>query len=142
MAEALYLRPNPTDGGTRYVIGTVHPDWHLEHERVGDLVLIAKPGFQIVDGSSEEFHLIGNHGGPGDREVPVIVLGGAPIGLGESCDRITAADLGRTVQSCLGLPEVSRLDGRPIARSDRGRVLAGICTTQALRAPAEPVTGP
>jgi arylsulfatase A-like enzyme len=127
IAEALYLHPNEGDGGADHSIGAVHPEWHLAHERVGDLLLIARLGYQLVDGSSEEAKLIGNHGGPGERPVPAIVLGGAPIGTGTRCGDISAADLGRTVQACLGLPEVRRLDGQPIASADRGRVLTGIC---------------
>ncbi len=126
IAEALYLRPNPVDGDARYTIASVHPDWHLAHERAGDLLLIAKAGYVLVDGSIEEAKLVGNHGGPGERHVPAVVLGGAPRDGGD-CRGIAAADLGRTVQACLGLPEVRRLDGRPIAPEDRGRVLAGLC---------------
>ena len=140
IAEALYLHPNEADGGTSYSIASVHPNWHLEHERAGDLVLIAKPGYQIVDGSSEEVRLIGNHGGPEERAVPAIVMGGAPIGPGDHCDQITAADVGRTAQACLGLPEVERLEGRPIPRTDRGRVLAGLCPPASSAGNPESVT--
>jgi hypothetical protein len=52
LAEALYVRPNPLDGDTRFTVSTVRPDWRLVHERSGDLLLIAKPGWQFVDGSS------------------------------------------------------------------------------------------
>jgi hypothetical protein len=137
IAEALYLAANARDGGTQHTLAQVHPDWHLQHERSGDLLLVAKPGYQIVDGSSNEAKLVGNHGGPGERAVPAIVLGGAPIGSGDECETVTAADLGRTVQACLGLGETERLDGRGIAGGDRGRVLAGICG-----APSPPVTPP
>lgn len=127
IAEALYLAPNPRDGGAQHTLGRVHPDWHLEHERVGDLVLVAEPGFHIVDGSSEEGKLVGNHGGPGERAVPLIVLGGATTATGVDCAGVTAADLGRTVQACLGLPAAQRFDGRAVPAEDRGRVLAGLC---------------
>jgi hypothetical protein len=142
IAEALYLNPNEQDGGTRCSIGAVHPDWHLAHERVGDLLLITKPGYQLVDGSTEEAKLIGNHGGPGERAVPAIVLGGASIGVGDHCEDISAADLGRTVQTCLGLPEVGRLDGGIIAPADRGRVLDGICPPTSPPARPDTVTSP
>lgn len=127
IAEALYLRSNAADDGAQHTIAAVHPDWHLDHERTGDLFLIAKTGWQIVDGSKEEGKLLGNHGGPGERAVPAIVLGGAPTSVPPRCDDVTAADLGRTVQACLGLPETRRFDGRPIATGARGRVLPGIC---------------
>jgi hypothetical protein len=142
IAEALYLRPNSADGGSRFTVTAMHPDWRLVHERSGDLLLIAKQGWQLVDGSSEEAKLIGNHGGPGERSVPAIVLGGAPRSTGDDCTRITPADLGRTVQGCLGLPEVQRLDGRQIADDERGRVLTGICPPLAPSASPSPVTAP
>ncbi len=137
IAEALYVRPNPADGDARYAVGTVHPDWHLEHERSGELLVVARPGWVFVDGSKEEAKLIGNHGGPAERRVPAIVVGGAPSAGGPDCRRVSAADLGRTVQWCLGLPEVQRLDGRPIAEDGRGRVLSGLCPP-----PAAPRPGP
>jgi len=143
LAEALYLRPNPSDGDARFTVTAVHPDWRLVHERSGDLLLIAKPGWQLVDGSDEEAKLIGNHGGPGERLVPAIVLGGAPRAAPDDCTRITPADLGRTVQACLDLPEVQRLDGGPIAADERGRVLAGVCPPAAAPSPSPcPVTTP
>lgn len=142
IAEALYRKPNRADEGTKHTLAVVHPDWHLEHERAGDLLLIAEPGFQVVDGSDDEGLLIGNHGGPGERAVPVIVLGGAPSGPGDQCQTISATDLGRTVQGCLGLPEVQRLDGRAIASDHRGRMLAGICTPTGSSTSPSPVTSP
>jgi hypothetical protein len=141
LAEAWYLRPNPADGDARFTVTAAHPDWRLVHERSGDLLLVAKSGWQLVDGSSEEAKLIGNHGGPGERSVPAIVLGGAPRGASDDCTSITPADLGRTAQTCLGLPEVERLDGRAIAADERGRVLAGICPP-APSPSASPVTPP
>ncbi len=127
MAEALYVRRNPADGDQRFTVASVHPDWLITHERSGDLLLVTRPGYQIVDGSSDEAALIGNHGGPGERSVPAIVLGGGPRMADGDCDRLTPADLGRTVQACLGLPGVRRLDGGAIASTARGRVLTGIC---------------
>jgi hypothetical protein len=91
------------------------------------LLLVTKLGWQIVDGSSIEAELVGNHGGPTERDVPVIVVGGAPIGTGDRCGDVTAADIGRTVQACLGLPEARQLDGRAVRPAARGRVLGGIC---------------
>jgi hypothetical protein len=136
VAEALYLRTNASDGGDRFTVDTVHPDWHLRHERAGDVLLVAKPGRVFVDGSVEESKLIGNHGGPGERTVPAIVVAGTPSSERSSCGEVTPADLGRTVQWCLGLPEVARLDGRPVAEEDRGRVLPGLCV------PAVPMASP
>jgi len=140
IAEVLYVRSNPADSDTRYTLGAIHPDWHLGHERTGDLLLVTKPGFQIVDGSREEAKLLGNHGGPAERMVPVIAVGGATTSEPSGCEDVTSADIGRTVQACLGLPETRRLDGRPIAPGARGRVLPGICPPVAVVTP--PVTVP
>jgi hypothetical protein len=76
--------------------------------------------------------------------VPAIVLGGGVGGGSEDCLGISAADLGRTVQSCFDLPEVQRLDGRPIAAAARGRLLPGICPppSPALRGEATLFTPP
>lgn len=136
--EALYRRPSPTDGDTAHTLASVHPDWRIDHERSGDLILVTKLGWQIVDGSAVEGQLVGNHGGPAERAVPAIVLGGATIAPGAACDDVRAADLGRTVQACLGLPEARQLDGRPIPTAARGRVLTGICPNP----PGHPVTLP
>lgn len=125
--EALYRRPNAGDGDTAHTVASVHPDWHIDHERSGDLILVTKLGWQVVDGSAVEAELVGNHGGPAERAVPAIVVGGAAIGPGRGCDDVRAADIGRTVQACLGLPEARQLDGRPVPSAARGRVLAGIC---------------
>ena len=138
IAEALYLKANAADGGERHTIGTVHGDWHLRHARAGDLLLVTRPGLQIVDGSKEEAKLLGNHGGPAERSVPLIVLGGAPVGDAPECRHVTPADIGRTVQACLGLPETRRLDGRGIVAKARGRVLHGLCLTS----PVPTVTPP
>jgi len=127
IAEALYVRPNAADGGTRHTVAEVHRDWHLSHERSGDLLLVARHGYQFVDGSGEEATLAGNHGGPDDRDVPTVILGGLPLGASAACDDITPTDLGRTVEACLGLPPVARLDGRIVDAGDRGRVLPGLC---------------
>jgi hypothetical protein len=131
IADAVYLRPNKLDGRAAHTVEARYPDWHVTHERSGDLILVARSGFQLVDGSTEEAKLIGNHGGPGERQVPVVVITGTRGAGPARCDDLHAADLGRTVQACLGLPEVRRLDGRPIASADRGRVLAGICPAPA-----------
>lgn len=136
--EALYRRPNPADHGAAHTVAGNHPDWHLDHERAGDLILVAKLGWQVVDGSAVEAQLVGNHGGPAERDVPAIVLGGAAIGPGERCDDVRAADLGRTVQACLRLPETRHLEARPIPEPVRGRVLSGICPPPATA----PVTAP
>src|SRR5438128_514070 len=54
-----------------------HPDWHLDHPRTGELLLVAASGHQFVDPFNPgEANLRGNHGGPEDLAVPLVVTGG------------------------------------------------------------------
>src|SRR5439155_591034 len=70
VAEVLARLPVP-DVPT---LGAVHPDWHLDHPRTGELLLVAAPGHQFVDPFDPvEAGLLGNHGGPED-------LAGALVG--------------------------------------------------------------
>jgi phosphonoacetate hydrolase len=127
VAEALYLRPNDADGGTAHVLGRVHPEWHVSHPRGGDLVVVTSVGFMLSDGTPTDLRLRGTHGGPNERDVPLIVVQGEASQTAPVCEGITLADVGRTVAACLGLRETRRLDGAPIPEEDRGRVLAGLC---------------
>ncbi len=123
IAEALFvLAPSSTAAAT--TLAGAHPDWHLVHPRSGDLLLVAEPGHVLVDGDPSETRLRGNHGGPGDRQVPLIVVHG---GTDRSCEHVGAADVGRTIIACLGLRDVRRLDGGVIADGGRGRLLSGFC---------------
>jgi hypothetical protein len=126
IVEALYLDRNDADGGDAHTLDGVHADWQLGHERAGDLVLVAASGAVLVDGDAGETLLPGNHGGPGDRAVPVIVVRDGPPAAG-ACGVPEAADVGRTLFACLGLRDAERLDGSPIPPARRGRVLAGVC---------------
>src|SRR2546426_8677608 len=54
-----------------------HPGWHLDHPRTGELLLVARPGREFVDPfNPAEASLRGNHGGPEDLAVPLVVTGG------------------------------------------------------------------
>ena len=65
----------PVGGVTELV--SAHPDWHLSHERTGELLLVASPGYEFVDPfDPAEASLLGNHGGPGELTVPLVVSGG------------------------------------------------------------------
>ena len=124
VGEALYLASNRDDGGDAAVLGSVHQDWRLAQERSGDLLLVAAPGWVLAD--ADEAHLLGNHGAPGELDVPVVVMGGTQRPV-DGCSRLRAADLGATIFGCLGLRPAKRLDGAPVADADRGRPRAGIC---------------
>jgi arylsulfatase A-like enzyme len=100
-------------------------DWLLEHPRAGALVLVAQPEFTFVSGADDPAHRFrGDHGGPGVRAVPLVVVGGhpalrrAPRALAPS-----SVDVAPTIARLLGLPPAGRLDGRLIGPASRGRVL-------------------
>jgi hypothetical protein len=138
LAEALYLAPNPADGGDAALLGRVHPEWRLDQERSGDLLLVAAPGFVLAD--ADEVRLLGNHGASGETDVPVVVVGDAERQAG-GCGRPRAADIGATLFGCLGLRPARRLDGGSIADTDRGHRLTGICRDSGkVRALNRPVT--
>jgi arylsulfatase A-like enzyme len=92
----------------------VHPDWGLAHERAGDLLLVANPGYAFVDATdttSPTFR--GNHGSPREMRVPLLITGGA---LASSQPTLTtpptSADIGATIATLLDLRMPRRFDGR------------------------------
>src|SRR5437016_5770246 len=102
VAEVLARLPVP-DVPT---LGAVHPGWHLDHPRTGDLLLVAAPGYQFVDPFDPvEAGLLGNHGGPEDLAVPLVVTGGwaglraAPRGTPSP----GSVDVAPTIAALLGL---------------------------------------
>jgi hypothetical protein len=127
VAEALYLHANDRDGSDTQTLATVHPDWHLGHERTGDLLLVAAPGHLLVDGADDEPRLQGSHGTAAETRVPLVVIRGDGRPVNRPCRDVSTADVGRTLLTCLGLRDVERLDARPIADDGRGRVLPGLC---------------
>ncbi len=117
----------PVDGVP--LLGTAHPDWHLDHPRTGDLLLVAAPGHQLVDPwDPVDAGLLGNHGGPDERSVPLVVTGGWP-GLRKATADLpppSAADVAATVAAWLGLPAPRRLDGAAVAPELVGRAIAAL----------------
>ncbi len=108
---------------------SAHPDWHLAHERVGELVLVAGPGYHFVDPfDPEEAAFLGNHGGPDTLVVPLVVTGGAP--------QLTAApagtpppsivDVAPTIARLLGLRASHRIDGAAVPPELAGKPLAAV----------------
>ena len=83
--EALYRLPNPFDPGNDLQV--VHPDWHLDHERAGELVITAVEGYTFCDnpdlsvayGCAEFAPMKGDHGGPYQRHVPLLITGGSSL---------------------------------------------------------------
>ena len=104
------------------------PDWKLNHPRAGDLVLVAKPGHHFVDRFSRRLAaLAGNHGGPRERPVPILVAGGHPAlraGAARVAEHAENPDIGRTVLELLGLRGPRGRDGKPVPEALRGRILS------------------
>jgi len=100
-------------------------DWHASHPRMGDVILVARSGFTFVSGRRDPTKWFrGNHGGPGERAVPLIVVGGYPaLGRAASDLRPSAADVAPTIAALLGIEPPRRIDGAPVAALVRGRVL-------------------
>jgi hypothetical protein len=100
-------------------------DWHANHPRMGDLTLVARPGFTFVAGRRDPTRRFrGNHGSPVERPVPLIVVGGHPA-LAEAPGGLQAsvADVAPTIARLLDLAPPQRLNGTPVAAPDRGQVL-------------------
>jgi arylsulfatase A-like enzyme len=98
------------------LLADVHPDWGLAHERAGDLLLVANPGYAFVDATdttSPTFR--GNHGSPREMRVPLVIAGGALATSAPTLDTPpTNADIGATIGALLGLRAPRRFDGGPI----------------------------
>jgi arylsulfatase A-like enzyme len=111
------------------LLAVAHPDWHLDHERAGELLAVAAPGRQFVDPFDPvDARLHGNHGRPEDRLVPLAVTGGWP-GLRAAppgAPSPDAVDVAPTIEAILGLRPVHRLDGRAIPDDGAGRPIAAV----------------
>lgn len=110
----------PIDGVP--LLTTVHPDWHLDTPRTGELMAIAAPGHQFV--AADEIRLRGNHGSPRELGVPLAVLGGhATAKQIHTTAESTLADVGATVGKLLGLRPVKKLDGTEVPSASVGHPL-------------------
>jgi hypothetical protein len=111
------------------LLAVAHPDWHLDHERTGELVAVATPGWEFVDPFDPvDARLRGNHGGPEDRPVPLAVTGGWP-GLRAAppgAPSPDAVDVAPTIAAVLGLRRVRRLDGGAIPDDGAGRPIVAV----------------
>src|SRR3989441_502246 len=97
-------------------LDAAHPGWHLDHQRTGELLLVAASGHQFVDPFNPgEANLRGNHGGPENLAVPLVVTGGW-TGL-RAAPRESpppgAVDVAPTIAALLGLRAPRLLDGHP-----------------------------
>jgi ectonucleotide pyrophosphatase/phosphodiesterase family member 5 len=76
--EALYIRPNPADGGDAHTVGRVHPGWGLLGDRSGDIIVTVQPGYRIGHAAiaQQGNPIPGNHGHPTTLPIPFVVSGG------------------------------------------------------------------
>jgi ectonucleotide pyrophosphatase/phosphodiesterase family member 5 len=136
--EALYLRPNPRDGGETHWLGRVHPTWRLG-ELGGDLLVTVAPGWRIGHSTSMPAvfanPIPGNHGHPVTLPIPFVVAGGyagivqqvveAPAEVAADAEHPALArniDLAPTAAWLLGLqPPPGGFDGRVLAEAFRTR---------------------
>jgi hypothetical protein len=130
IAEAWYRLSNPADGGDRYTVGSAHPDWHADHPRMGELLLVARPGYAFADPfTAHAAGMSGMHGGPDTMHIPIIVTGGYPRLRGRVVDldgpipQASNPDIGATAAYLLGVRLPRLLSGRAIPAPLVGRVL-------------------
>jgi arylsulfatase A-like enzyme len=113
VAEVLARLPVP---GVR-LLAEAHPDWHLGHQRTGELFLVAARGYEFADATDldDEPHR-GNHGGPHEQVIPLFVAGGfAGLRVAAPTAPPSSAAVGRTIALLLGLPPPARVDGSALA---------------------------
>ncbi|HWP66760.1 MAG TPA: alkaline phosphatase family protein [Candidatus Limnocylindria bacterium] len=99
--------------------------WHTGHPRAGDLLLIARPGYTFVEGPGDRTtRFRGNHGGPGQLRIPLVIVGGHPaLRRAPLTVDASAADVAPTAAYLLGVAPPRRLDGTPVPAADAGRAL-------------------
>jgi hypothetical protein len=125
VAEVLVRLPVPGVPG----LAAAHPDWHVAHERMGDLIVVAAPGYQLIDPWDDvDAHLKGNHGAPGELEVPLVVSGGSPAlrAAPAGTDAPGAVDVAPTIVALLGLRAPRRIDGSPVPAALAGRPIRAV----------------
>jgi predicted AlkP superfamily pyrophosphatase or phosphodiesterase len=129
IAEAWYRLPNPADGGDAYTLSRAHPDWRLAHPRAGELVLVAVPHCFFADPFTPHLGgLAGEHGGPGQRDIAILLTGGDPrlgraVGGGTDDRPAANPDLGQTAAWLLGVRAPRFVSGQPVGDELRGRIL-------------------
>jgi hypothetical protein len=129
--EAWYRVPNPADGGDQTTLRHAHPDWRLDHPRVGDLILVAAPGHHFIDPFSNwAAAMSGTHGGPDVQRIPIVITGGHPrLARGGRIEADGGArsaanpDLGATAAWLLDLPRPRTIGGKAVPPASQGRVL-------------------
>jgi arylsulfatase A-like enzyme len=110
-------------------LAEVHPDWHVGHERIGDLIVVAAPGYQLVDPWDDvDVRFKGNHGSPGELDVPLVVSGGSPALRAAPAGTAapSAVDVAPTIAALLGLRASRRVDGGSVPTALAGRPITAV----------------
>ncbi len=129
VTEALYRQPVSADAKDGSVLAVAHPTWRLGHPRVGDLVLIAAPGVMFGDPpESRENMFLGNHGGPGELDIPLVFCGGSPRLRRDAAasGRPSLADVGATAAAWLGIRAPRHVDGTAVAPANAGHPIDAV----------------
>src|SRR5216110_115604 len=106
-----------------------HPGWHLDHPRTGELLLVAASGHEFVDPFNPgEANLRGNHGGPENLAVPLVVTGGWTRlrAASRGTPPPGAVDVAPTIAALLGLRAPRLLDGHPVPPARAGHPIAAL----------------
>jgi hypothetical protein len=130
-AEVLARLP----GTTVPSLASAHADWRIGHQRVGELLLVAAPGYQFAN--AVEPALPGNHGRPEDLDVPLFVTGGSPAIVSAASGTETPAlvDVAPTVASLLGMRLPRRVDGGALESGETGRRIDAILSSNGNQSP-------
>ena len=132
VAEALYRKPNPVDGGRAHTVARAHPDWRSAGARSGDLFVTSKPGIAFSETNAISNPLVGNHGGPQTRDNFLAVVGGGSLVRQRTVagERRPATpmnvDLAPTVMGLFGLAAPENSKGRFLKRAFARRELRKI----------------
>ena len=125
VAEVLARLPVPAVPA----LDAIHPGWHLDHPRTGELLLVAAPGHQFVDPDDRvDAALVGNHGGPENLAVPLVVTGGwaglraAPSGTASP----GSVDVAPTIARLLGLRAPRSVDGQAVPPARAGHPITAV----------------
>ena len=131
VAEVLARLP----GTAVTALATAHGDWRVGHQRVGELLLIAAPGYQFGNGG--DVVLLGNHGRPEDTEVPLFVTGGSPaiVSAPSGTEPPALVDVAPTIATLLRLRLPRRVDGSAVAAADAGRRFDAILASKPDQSP-------
>ncbi|MCU0279142.1 MAG: alkaline phosphatase family protein [Candidatus Nanopelagicales bacterium] len=125
--EALYREPNPTDGDAANTLDGVHPAWHLNGERTGDLVVTHATGGAFSDPINPTN---GGHGGPFTTDNFFAITGGwkglvkngTVSGVADARFDDTQANPGQAENVDVA-PTALRVLGLEPPRDNRGRAL-------------------